>query len=158
MNSAQQGGGINVTGGVVVALAGLLFSVQCAILGAAVSIEHRLTKLETYVIKGTDMNGKALAATAIGMSFAASAYQDSAGRLAGSTPAPSLAVHEFVGTDDGLLVHYIDGTLRATVPPEGQADYCEHWPDAAPIVKVLMGADKLTIDTAPATSKRKPKA
>lgn len=46
-------------------------------------------------------------------------------------------MHTFEATKDGQLQHTTDGQLRAIVPPEGWADYCEAWPDAQPIVDGL---------------------
>lgn len=54
------------------------------------------------------------------------------------TGRPPLVVwHTFEATDDGQLAHLIDGNLRATIPPEGWADYCKEYPDAQDIVDEL---------------------
>lgn len=50
---------------------------------------------------------------------------------------PIMAIHTFSTTRDGQLQHEIDGYLRATVPPEGWADYVRDWPDAADIVAAM---------------------
>ena len=46
----------------------------------------------------------------------------------------SLAEHTFKATDDGLLVHEINGVLRATVPPEGFEGYAEVYPNCKPVI------------------------
>jgi hypothetical protein len=53
-----------------------------------------------------------------------------------------LGFHRFTTTDAGELAHYtgtdpIADELRAIVPPEGWADYCEQWPEARSIVDQL---------------------
>lgn len=50
---------------------------------------------------------------------------------------PILADHLFTTSDDGQLVHIVDGRLRATVPPEGWADYLREWPEAGGVVDSL---------------------
>jgi hypothetical protein len=50
---------------------------------------------------------------------------------------PVMVLHTFYATADGQLAHETDGTLRATVPPEGWADYCQQYPDAQDIVDSL---------------------
>lgn len=50
---------------------------------------------------------------------------------------PLLAIHTFEEAADGQLNHLIDGRLRATVPPEGWADYVRQWPEAGDIVDAL---------------------
>jgi predicted transglutaminase-like cysteine proteinase len=50
---------------------------------------------------------------------------------------PLMAMHTFFAGADGQLMHEIDGRLRATVPPEGWADYVKDWPEAADIVSAL---------------------
>jgi hypothetical protein len=52
-------------------------------------------------------------------------------------PAVSFAHHHFSATPDGQLQHAIDGHVRATVPPEGWADYVKAWPDAQKLVSQL---------------------
>jgi hypothetical protein len=47
---------------------------------------------------------------------------------------PLMGIHTFSSTSDGQLQHEIDGKIRATVPPEGWADYCKEYPDAQDIV------------------------
>lgn len=49
----------------------------------------------------------------------------------------ALMEHRFTAAPDGQLEHYTDGTLRATVPPEGWAGYLEQWPEAASLVQSL---------------------
>ncbi|HLO62908.1 MAG TPA: hypothetical protein VK165_08075 [Azonexus sp.] len=56
-------------------------------------------------------------------------------RLAGRPPL--VVWHTFEVTPDGQLAHLIDGVPRATVPPEGWADYCTTYPDAQDIVDEL---------------------
>ena len=48
-----------------------------------------------------------------------------------------MVMHTFEVMRDGQLGHYTDGALRATVPPEGWADYCRQYPDAQDIVDEL---------------------
>lgn len=57
-----------------------------------------------------------------------------------------LAMHTFEAAPDGQLLHYINGQLRATVPPEGFEGYVESWPDCRPVVAELRGG----ASTAPA--------
>lgn len=47
---------------------------------------------------------------------------------------PVIVEHEFEAVD-GYMRHYIDGTLRATVPPAGLADYGESYPACLPVIK-----------------------
>jgi hypothetical protein len=47
--------------------------------------------------------------------------------------------HTFAVAPDKQLEHYIDGVLRATVPPEGFASYVEQYPAAAPVVASITG-------------------
>jgi hypothetical protein len=49
----------------------------------------------------------------------------------------SLHEQEFKKGEDGALVHFTDGNLRASVPPEGWDEYLELWPEAAPVVASL---------------------
>lgn len=56
---------------------------------------------------------------------------------------PVLALHTFEAGRDGQLVHLIDNNLRATIPPEGWADYAKMWPEAQDVI------DGLTIKPAP---------
>ena len=51
-----------------------------------------------------------------------------------------LARHVFSSSARGELLHFIDGDLRATVPPEGWAGYVAEWPDAAFITEQLKRA------------------
>jgi hypothetical protein len=85
-----------------------------------------------------------LAIATPGVDVSAVAYQDEDGRLNTTPPRPQLAMHEYVANKDACLEHYIDGQLRATVPPEGLEDYARAWPDCKPVVKQLRAADKLT--------------
>lgn len=39
----------------------------------------------------------------------------------------------------GELVHYTEGKVRATVPPEGWDDYAREWPMCAELVAELRG-------------------
>lgn len=57
-----------------------------------------------------------------------------------SATLPFVAIHTFETSGDGQLLHLIDGRLRATVPPEGWADYCREWPEAQDIVNALCPA------------------
>lgn len=50
---------------------------------------------------------------------------------------PVLALHTFEAARDGQILHFIDGNLRATVPPEGWADYAKEWPEAQEIIDGL---------------------
>lgn len=50
---------------------------------------------------------------------------------------PLVVWHTFEATRDGQLAHLIDGVPRATVPPEGWADYCKAYPEAQDIVDGL---------------------
>jgi hypothetical protein len=49
----------------------------------------------------------------------------------------ALANHRFSSSADGQLTHYVDGDLRATVPPEGWDDYVKYWPASIDVVKQL---------------------
>lgn len=51
---------------------------------------------------------------------------------------PIMAMHYFATTGDGQLAHYIDGRLRATVPPEGWADYAKTWPESGDVIDSLI--------------------
>jgi hypothetical protein len=51
---------------------------------------------------------------------------------------PMMVYHTFQVGPDGQLQHLIDNNLRATVPPEGWADYVREWPEAAEIVDSLI--------------------
>ncbi len=50
---------------------------------------------------------------------------------------PFVAIHTFETSNDGQLLHLIDGRLRATIPPEGWQKYCEEYPEAQDIVDTL---------------------
>jgi hypothetical protein len=50
---------------------------------------------------------------------------------------PVMVLHTFESTPDGQLAHYTDGTLRATVPPEGWPSYCQQYPDAQDVVDAM---------------------
>jgi hypothetical protein len=50
---------------------------------------------------------------------------------------PRICYHTFETSKDGQLLHLIDNTLRATIPPEGWADYVKEWPEAGDIVDAL---------------------
>lgn len=50
---------------------------------------------------------------------------------------PRLCYHTFEASPAGELLHLIDNTLRATIPPEGWADYVKEWPEAGDIVDAL---------------------
>jgi len=49
----------------------------------------------------------------------------------------NLANHRFSASPKGELVHYVEGELRATVPPEGFDDYVKYWPASIDVVKQL---------------------
>jgi MinD superfamily P-loop ATPase len=49
----------------------------------------------------------------------------------------NLANHRFSANNKGELVHYVEGEIRATVPPEGWDDYVKYWPSAIDVVKQL---------------------
>jgi hypothetical protein len=53
--------------------------------------------------------------------------------------------HEFGPTEDLQLGHWIDGQLRATVPPEGWASYVTAWPQCAEVVRSMTLAPKLDL-------------
>jgi hypothetical protein len=48
----------------------------------------------------------------------------------------------------GELVHYSDGKLRATVPPEGWDDYARAWPGCAELVAELRAVQPIEGDAA----------
>lgn len=50
---------------------------------------------------------------------------------------PRICYHTFEAGNDGQLLHLIDNCLRATVPPEGWADYVKEWPEAGDIVDAM---------------------
>lgn len=50
---------------------------------------------------------------------------------------PIVVMSEFTRGADGTLVHYTDGNLRATIPPEGWDDYLKDWPEAQAVVDSL---------------------
>jgi hypothetical protein len=54
----------------------------------------------------------------------------------------SMGIHQFGADATGALLHFIDGDLRATVPPEGFADYAAAHPNCQPIVDRLEYAAK----------------
>lgn len=70
-----------------------------------------------------------------GFDLSAAAYEGT------QPPIPLLAFHEFSLNGDGCLEHRIGGVLRATVPPEGAADYAAQWPACAELVAELKAAD-----------------
>jgi hypothetical protein len=45
-----------------------------------------------------------------------------------------MEAHTFESSPKGELLHFTNGELRATVPPEGFAEFCAAWPMAQPIV------------------------
>lgn len=55
---------------------------------------------------------------------------------------PLMVYHEFEMGDDGILRHWIDGTLRAEVPAEGQEVYLSEYPDAESVMPVIASQDK----------------
>ena len=52
---------------------------------------------------------------------------------------PMWCEHTFAASVDGQLCHFMDGTLRATVPPEGWDDYAATWPDCESVVNSMRG-------------------
>lgn len=50
---------------------------------------------------------------------------------------PRLCYHTFEASEKGELLHLIDNQLRATIPPEGWAEYVKEWPEAGDIVDAL---------------------
>lgn len=50
---------------------------------------------------------------------------------------PVVALHTFEITTDNQLSHLIDGTPRATIPPEGWADYAKQYPEAQDIIDAM---------------------
>lgn len=60
---------------------------------------------------------------------------------------PVACYHSFDVSGDKQLLHYINDTLRATVPPEGWEEYCKQYPEAQDVVDQLIirpVSDKLT--------------
>lgn len=57
-------------------------------------------------------------------------------------PSIGLCAHEFRPLPDGRLAHFMDGVLRAEVPPEGLRDYADAWPDCKPLADALLAADR----------------
>lgn len=49
----------------------------------------------------------------------------------------ALANHRFSSSTAGELLHFVEGDLRATVPPEGWDDYVKYWPSAIDVVRQL---------------------
>jgi hypothetical protein len=49
----------------------------------------------------------------------------------------NLANHRFTAGPDGQLQHFVDGELRATIPPEGWDSYVKYWPAAIDVVTQL---------------------
>lgn len=49
----------------------------------------------------------------------------------------NLANHRFSASEKGELTHYVEGDLRATVPPEGWDDYVKYWPSSIDVVRQL---------------------
>lgn len=85
----------------------------------------------------------AIAIATVSSNYSPRAYQrDGEGELVTNPPPAALAQHEFRASADGELEHYIDGRLRATVPPEGLAGYAHFWPDCAPLAQTLQRADR----------------
>lgn len=70
--------------------------------------------------------------------------------------APIVVEHTFDRSRDGQLLHFIDGYLRATVPPEGWADYCKDYPEAQNIVDSLTVIPKAS-ETVTEKRQRKPR-
>lgn len=72
----------------------------------------------------------------VGINYAPLAYCDQDGKLVTELPSPQLATHRF-SDEGGQIAHYIDGRLRALVPPEGFDDYARLWPDCAELVVAM---------------------
>ena len=51
---------------------------------------------------------------------------------------PVACYHTFDVSSDKQLLHYINDTLRATVPPEGWEEYAKEYPDAQDIIDGLI--------------------
>lgn len=51
---------------------------------------------------------------------------------------PVACYHTFDVSGDKQLLHFINDTLRATVPPEGWEDYCKQYPEAQDIIDRLI--------------------
>jgi hypothetical protein len=49
----------------------------------------------------------------------------------------NLANHRFSANEKGELTHFVEGELRATIPPEGWDDYVKYWPASIDVVRQL---------------------
>ena len=49
----------------------------------------------------------------------------------------NLVTHYFKPAGDGQIEHFIDGTLRAVIPPEGWEGYSETFPEMQPVIDGL---------------------
>jgi len=89
--------------------------------------------------------------TTFGANFSGAAYK-------GTLPAAAVrfVAHQFDALPDGQLLHSMDGVQCALVPPAGFDDYLHAWPDCAPVIKTLRGADASAQKTtaAPAAVKK----
>lgn len=92
--------------------------------------------------------------------FDSFAFNVSAAAYKGTSPGqlPQIVPHSFETADDGCLRHFIDGQLRAIVPPQGQDDYLKTWPDALPVVRELKAAEASAAASLAADAEAKAKA
>lgn len=77
-----------------------------------------------------------IAAVTVGNRFSPRAYQGADGRFVTLPPPVELVYHEFRAAD-GVLEHYIDGALCASVELPNVDDYVRVWPDAADAAEAL---------------------
>lgn len=87
---------------------------------------------------GVPMDPNALALA--GVAFAGAGILDVQTIAAGPGFPLKLAQHRFSSNANGELLHFIDDTLSATVPPEGWDDYVKYWPPAIDVVRQLRAA------------------
>jgi hypothetical protein len=86
-----------------------------------------------------------LSIVTIGADVSPMAYADQDNQPVANMPAPIMSHHQFAETDDGALAHFIDGKLRATVPPEGMEEYARTWPQCIDLASQLLGRDLAAI-------------
>lgn len=78
----------------------------------------------------------------IAPNYSPAAYQDAETGDKITTPSfpVELVEHQFTETADHQMAHYMDGQLRAIVPPEGWDAYAATWPICAAFVAALRRA------------------